>query len=92
MLEATGAGNFLRRAIFDAPDATGAGVDHPAGSRFAVVGPSTQGILKMTLPPAYIGQALFFKVCTFNSFGAALQSLGDVTAYAYTPTGIPGAA
>ena len=91
-LKATGAGNALRRAIFLAPDSSGAGVDHPTGSRFAVVGPSAQGILKMTMPPAYIGQALYFKICTFNTFGAALQSLGDVEPTIYVPTGVPGAA
>ena len=91
-LQATGSGNFLRRSIFDAPNSGGPGIDHPAGMRFAVVGPSQQGILKMTLPPAYIGQAIYFKVCTFNTFGAALQSLGDVTPSIYVPTGVPGAA
>jgi hypothetical protein len=90
-LQATGSGNFLRRSIFDAPSSSGIGVDHPSGSRFAVVGPGSQGILKMTMPPAYIGQTLYFKVCSFNTFGAALQSLGDVAAYPYTPTGVPGA-
>ena len=91
-LEATGVGNSLRRSIFDAPSSSGVGVDHPAGSRFAVVGPNQAGILKMTMPPAYIGQVLYFKVCTFNTFGAALQSLGDVAPSVYVPTGVPGAA
>ncbi len=91
-LQATGAGNFLRRAILDAPDSVGTGVDHGAGARFALLNPSGQGILKMALPSQYIGQTLMFKVCSFNTFGAALQSLSDVTAYAYTPTGIPGTA
>ena len=91
-LKATGAGNFLRRAILDAPDSGGMGVDHEAGLRFAVVGPSSQGILKMVMPPQYIGQKIYFKVCTFNTFGAALQSLGDVSPSIYVPTGIPGAA
>ena len=91
-LEATGSGNFLRRSIFNAPSSSGVGIDHPAGMRFAVVGPSQAGILKMTMPPAYIGQVLYFKVCTFNTFGAALQSLGDVTPSIYVPTGVPGTA
>jgi hypothetical protein len=91
-LKATGAGNFLRRSIFDAPSSSGVGIDHPLGMRFAVVGPSQTGILKMTLPPAYIGQALYFKICTFNTFGSALQSLGDVSPCIYVPTGVPGAA
>ena len=91
-LQATGAGNFLRRSILLAPNSGGPGIDHPTGMRFAVVGPGQQGILKMVLPPAYIGQAIYFKICTFNTFGAALQSLGDVTPYVYVPTGVPGAA
>ncbi len=88
-LMATGSGNFLRRAVFGAPDA-GTGVDHAIGSRFALLSPSGTGILKMNMPLAYIGQTLFFKVLSFNTFGAALQSLSDVPAYSYVPTGIPG--
>ena len=91
-LAATGAGNFLRRSILDAPSSSGVGVDHALGRRFAVVGPSAQGILKMALPTQYIGQAIYFKICTFNTFGAALQSQGDVQPYIYVPTGVPGAA
>ena len=90
-LKATGAGNFLLRSIMGAPSLSGVGVDHPTGSRFAALNQSGAGILKMALPPQYIGQVLWFKVCSFNTFGAALQSLADVPAYSYTPTGIPGA-
>ena len=89
-LQATGSGNFLRRAVYGAPD-SGEGVDHPAGSRFAFLSPAGTGILKMSMPPQYVGQELLFKVCSFNQFGAALQSLADVAAYSYTPTGVPGA-
>jgi hypothetical protein len=39
-LKATGAGNKLRRAVFNAPDNTGLGIDHPAGQRFAFLWPS----------------------------------------------------
>jgi hypothetical protein len=88
-LMATGAGNFLRRAVYDAP-AVGNGVDHAIGSRFAFLSPAGTGILKMAMPLQYIGQELFFKIVSFNQFGAALQSLSDVPAYSYTPTGIPG--
>ena len=91
-LQATGVGNHLRRAILLAPDSMGNGVDHPINSRFALLNQSTQGILKINLPAQYIGQQVLFKVLSFNAFGAALQSLADVPAYAYTPTGIPGAA
>ena len=70
----------------------GNGVDHPINSRFALLNQSNQGILKINMPAQYIGQQILFKVLSFNTFGAALQSLADVPAYAYTPTGIPGAA
>ena len=89
-LQATGSGNELRRSIFNAPSSSGAGVDHPAGSRFAVLSPSGMGILKVSMPAVYVGQELFFKFLSFNTFGAAIQSLTDVPAYSYTPTGVPG--
>ncbi len=89
-LLATGAGNELRRSILDAPSLTGAGVQHAAGSRFAVLAPSGMGILKIAMPAIYIGQELFFKFLSFNTFGAALENLAEVPAYSYTPTGVPG--
>lgn len=89
-LMATGSGNFLRRAVYDAPSA-GMGVDHAEGSRFAFLSPAGTGILKMAMPTQYVGQTLWFKIASFNQFGGALQDLADVTAYSYTPTGIPGA-
>ena len=89
-LQATGAGNYLRRAILKAPNNTGNGVDHPINSRFALLNQSNAGTLKINLPSQYIGQQVLFKVLSFNTFGTALQSLADVPAYAYTPTGIPG--
>jgi hypothetical protein len=88
-LMATGSGNELRRGVFGAP-AAGVGVDHPSGSRFAFLSSGAQGILKYSIPAQYIGVELFFKFVTFNSFGTAVQSLADVTAYTYTPTGAAG--
>src|SRR5579859_4568281 len=89
-LKATGAGNHLRRAVFNAPDSTGAGVDHPVNSRFAFLSPAGTGILKIAnMNPVWIGQTLYFKVLSFNEFGAAIQSLSDVPAYTYAPTGVP---
>jgi len=82
-LKATG-GNHLRRAVFGAPGA--AGVDHPLGSRFAfLVG---AGVLKVAMDPAWIGKTLYFKFLSINTFGGGSQSLSDVSAYAFTPTGI----
>ena len=89
-LQATGTGNHLRRAVFNAPQ-IGTGVDHPSGSRFAFLSPSGTGILKLTMDPTWIGKTLYFKLLSFNSFGSGQQSLSDVTAYSYTATGGSGA-
>jgi hypothetical protein len=89
-LQATGSGNELRRAVFNAPQ-IGAGVDHPSGSRFAFLSPDGTGILKLVMDPAWVGQTLYFKILSFNNFGSGQQSLSDVSAYSYTPTGASGA-
>lgn len=39
------------------------------------------------LDPALIGKTVYVKLCSFNVFGAAVQSLADVAATAYTITG-----
>lgn len=92
-LNATGSGDELRRAVYGAPD-VGAGVDHPNNSRFAFLGnpaqPNPPGILKLTMDPTWIGVTLYFKFLPFNTFGNTVESLSDVVAYSYTPTGIPG--
>lgn len=88
-LKATGSGNKLRRGILGAPSA-GVGVDHPTASRFAFLDPAGTGIAKITIDPRWIGQTLFFKFPTFNTFGGAAQALSDCTAYSYTPTGAAG--
>jgi Putative phage tail protein len=87
-LKATGAGNKLRRAVFNAP-AAGNGCDHPLGARWAFLSPAGTGIVKLNMDPVWVGHQLFFKICSFNTFGAAAQSLSDVPAYTYTPTGVP---
>lgn len=89
-LKATGTGNHLDRGVFGAPT-LGVGATHAGGSRFALLPPSGDGILKMTMDPLWIGTTLYFKILSFNKFGGAVQSLSDVTAYTYTPTGAPGA-
>jgi hypothetical protein len=87
-LRATGSGNHLDRAVFGAPGSSGIG--HPPGSRFAFISPAGTGILKISMDEVWVGVELFFKVISFNSFGAAIQSLADVPATSYTPTGVPG--
>jgi hypothetical protein len=87
-LKATGAGNHLRRAVFNAPTASN-GCDHPIGARWAFLSPAGTGILKVSMASTWVGHQLFFKILSFNEFGAAVQSLSDVPAYTYTPTGVP---
>jgi hypothetical protein len=84
---ATGAGNELRRAVYSAPGS--AGIAHSAGEKFAVLNPNSLGIFKINLPSQWIGVPLYFKFLSFNTFGSAVQSLGDVPAYEYVPTGVP---
>jgi hypothetical protein len=92
-LKATGTGNKLRRAAFNAPT-VGAGVDHPTASRFAWLGPpgsaSQFGVFKVTMDPTWIGKVLHFKFPSFNTSLGGLQSLSVATDYTYTPTGTVG--
>jgi hypothetical protein len=88
-LMATGTGNHLDRAVLGAPT-TGVGVDHPNGSAFALLPPSGQGICKLPLLPAWIGETVYFKMLPFNSFGVVSGTLADATAYPYTVLGTSG--
>ena len=88
-VKATGAGNAIRRGVYAAPSPA-VGVDHPTSSRFALLDPSGQGLMKVTVPPAWIGTTVYFKFPSFNTFGGAAQSLTAATAYGYIFTGVPG--
>jgi hypothetical protein len=88
-LMATGTGNELRRSVYNAPNSGGVGIAHSAGEKFAVLNPNSLGIFKINLPSQWIGIPLYFKFLSFNTFGSAVQSLGDVPAYEYVPTGVP---
>jgi hypothetical protein len=70
----------LRRGRFNSTDR-----QHPSGSQYVLL----DGALAMSGPLAadYIGRELHFKFCSFNVFGGGLQSLAQVDAYTYTPTG-----
>jgi hypothetical protein len=57
---------------------------HPSGAAFARL---DQAIFKYTLPPEYVGVALYLKFTSFNIYGAAEESLANVQAYGYVPTG-----
>ncbi len=91
---ATGTGNAIRRAVYDAPQVS-EGTDHPNGSRFAFLGNPVQkgnnpGIVEIPMQPAWIGKTLYFKFQAFNQFNSGAQSLADCTPYTFAPTGLPG--
>jgi hypothetical protein len=79
----------IQRSIYNAPNSGGVGILHSAGELFAVLNPDGVGIFKINLPPQWIGVELFFKFLSFNEFGSAVQTGEGVTAYSYTPTGVP---
>lgn len=88
-MSATGTGNHLNRGVFGA-QFLGAGSSHAAGARFAYLGPPGErpGILKVPIDPKWIGQTIYFKICSFNDTGGGLQSQQDVVAYPYTVKGV----
>lgn len=58
---------------------------HEVGAPFVRV---DDAIVKgQPLSLSMIGQKLYFKFCSFNSYGLATQGLADVDAYTYTVTG-----
>jgi hypothetical protein len=82
-LDATGAGNELRRGVY-----TSAISAHASGSKFMYLGGPLTRIL---VDPKWFGQTIYFKFTSFNSFGNELESLADVTAYPFAvPSAPPG--
>ena len=57
---------------------------HAIGSQGLIL---DQAVFAYTLPPAAIGQTLWFKFASLNTFGRAMQDLSTCTAYAVTPVG-----
>lgn len=55
-----------------------------SGSKFARL---DDAVFKYTLPPAYIGQLLYIKFQSYNSFGGYVEDIATVTAYEYVPSG-----
>jgi hypothetical protein len=59
--------------------------DQPAGAQFLFLGSGQY--YAQTLPPQYAGHNLWFKFPSFNITGGGAQSLAQVPAYLYAPTG-----
>jgi len=80
----TGPGAYTLGALVHSAYGTVSNV-HNAGAPFARVDDriAKSGPLEIS----YVGKTLYFKFCSFNAYGAALQSLADVSAYSYIVTG-----
>lgn len=63
---------------------------HAIGDQFTVLDTLdvTGTTLEYVLPPNYIGQTIYFKFTSFNSFTKADQDLSTVNEYSYTPSGV----
>lgn len=70
----------VRRSILGTPAAS-----HPSGSDFSFL--SDNVVVKIDLPQNLIGTLLYFKFTSFNIQGGNGQSISDVSAYTFTPTG-----
>lgn len=85
-----GGGNHLRRAVFGTWAGTSTpntGPAHVSGSRFAFLDPSGNGLMKINVPPAWVGVTLFFKFVQFNVFGGGSNTLANSPAFSYTVLG-----
>jgi putative tail protein len=73
---------YLRRGAYGTP--IGA---HSSGSTFARFGFNDPSLFRYVYPSNLIGQTIYVKLLSFNTYGQMLQSLADVTANTYTLTG-----
>jgi hypothetical protein len=73
---------YLRRGAYGTPIGS-----HSSGANFARFGPNDPSLFRYTYPSSFIGQTIFVKLPSFNTFGQALQSLAGLTASTYTLTG-----
>lgn len=70
----------IRRGVYRTPIAS-----HSVGSQFSYLNDDL--VFKWNLPNALVGTTLFFKFASFNTFGQKQQSLSDVSAVTFTPSG-----
>jgi hypothetical protein len=63
---------------------TTSGAAHAAGAAFYRV---DTAVVQYTLPSNFIGRTLYFKLQSFNVFGAGVEPLSSCAVYSYTPTG-----
>jgi hypothetical protein len=71
--------DYIRRGLFG----TTIGA-HASGSQIAML---DRYIAKMPYQSQWVGQTIYIKLLSFNIFGRRIQTLADVTAYTFVPTG-----
>lgn len=59
---------------------------HPAGTPFVLL---TQGIFKMTVPSALVGNTVYFKLQPFNTFNGGVADFASLTAIPYVVGSVP---
>jgi hypothetical protein len=73
---------YLRRGLYGTPI-----LAHGAGASFARFGLNDPYLFKYTYPASLIGQTIYVKLQSFNTFGQELISLSSITPTSYTLTG-----
>lgn len=81
----TGAGAYTLSSLVQGAYDSDASATSPIGAPFARVDGAV--IQSDDLDPSYIGATIYIKLCSFNVYGGAVQSLADVSPITYTVTG-----
>jgi hypothetical protein len=80
--------SYLRRGLYGtAPGAHASGAYFTRFDLSTATVPVANTMLIQNMPPQYIGQPIFLKFASFNTFGGGAEDLSTVTAYSYTPSG-----
>jgi hypothetical protein len=69
----------IRRGVYSSTPA-----DHPIGSQFVIIDST---ILHVAVPQQWIGQTLYIKFLSFNTYQQNQQALADVSPITFVPTG-----
>jgi hypothetical protein len=74
--------SYLRRGLYGTPVSA-----HSVGASFARFGLNDPYLFKYTYPASLIGQTIYVKLQSFNTFGQELENLSAISPTAYTLTG-----
>jgi hypothetical protein len=77
-----GSAGYMRRGVYGTANAS-----HASGSQFCLLDDNVFRFDLPLTPVSYVGKTLYLKFLSSNIYGGAQQSLADVTAITYDPTG-----